>query len=72
MNSIKNTMILMDSNKNKLNSKKKSWFFKPKPNAHIVCMLHQFLNKICVLCFVGIMERKDFERLPFFGDGNRS
>ena len=36
------------------------------PNTHIVCMLHQFLNKICVLCFVGIMERKDFERLPFF------
>ena len=32
-------------------------------NAYVVCMLHQFFLKNCVLCFVGIMEQKDFERL---------
>ena len=35
MNSIKSEMMLMNSNKNKLNSKK-NWFFNPMPNAHSI------------------------------------
>ena len=42
-------MRIMNSYKNKLN-RKKSWIFKPVPNAHLVCMIHQFFFlKLCAL-----------------------